>query len=69
MSRSIPKPFLIAKDDEGAFRLTLRQVRYNSQHYPIVTSALQPETFDSAHAARAFAKQHHGAVAGEFAAK
>ncbi|MBY9061661.1 hypothetical protein K7957_01780 [Sphingomonas yunnanensis] len=69
MSRSIPKPFLIAKDDAGAFRLTLRQVRYNSQHYPIVTSALQPESFESAHAARAFAKQHHGAVPGDFAAK
>lgn len=69
MSRSIPKPFLIAKDGDGEFRLTLRRVRYNSQHYPIVTSALQPETFESAHSARAFAKQHHGAVAGEFAAK
>jgi hypothetical protein len=69
MSRIIPKPFLIAKDEEGAFRITVREVRYNSQQYPIVTSTLQPENFESAHAARAFAKQHHGAIAGDFAAK
>ena len=31
MSREIPKPYLIAKDEEGAFRLTVREVRYNSQ--------------------------------------
>ena len=31
MSREIPKPFLIAKDEAGVFRLTVREVRYNSQ--------------------------------------
>jgi hypothetical protein len=69
LSRIIPKPFLIAKDEAGAFRITVREVRYNSQQYPIVTSTLQPENFESANAARAFAKQHHGAIAGDFAAK
>ena len=38
MSREIPKPYLIAKDEEGAFRLTVREVRYNSQGYPLVTA-------------------------------
>jgi hypothetical protein len=69
MSRIIPRPFLIAKDETGDFRITVREIRYNSQSYPIVTSTLQPETFKSANAARTHAKEHHGAVAGEFASK
>lgn len=69
MSRTIPRPFLIAKDDEGVFRLTVRETRYNSQHYPIVTSTLQAESFKSAMAARAHAKEHFGAEAGQFAVK
>jgi len=69
MSREIPKPFLIAKNDEGAFRLTVRAVRYNSQNYPIVDSTLVDETFKSAHAARAHAKEFYGAEAGQFSSK
>lgn len=69
MSRTTLAPFLIAKDEEGMFRITIRSTRYNSQSYPIVTSALQPETFKSAMAARAHAKQEFGAAAGQFASK
>jgi hypothetical protein len=69
MSREIPKPFLIAKNEDGAYRLTLREVRYNSQNYPIVDTTLIEETFKSAHAARAHAKEHYGAEAGQFASK
>jgi hypothetical protein len=68
-SRIPPKPYLIAKDEEGVFRLTIRETRYNSQSYPIVTSTLQEETFRTAAAARAYAQQHFGAQPGEFAAK
>lgn len=69
MSRTLVAPFLIAKDMEGQFRLTLRDTRFNSQNYPIVTSTLQPEMFKSAAAARAHAKQQFGAEAGQFASK
>lgn len=69
MSRTATAPFLIAKDEDGQFRITIRETRYNSQNYPIVTSRLQPETFKSAMAARAHAKQEFGAQAGQFASK
>lgn len=69
MSRVPVAPFLIAKDEEGHFRITIRDTRFNSQNYPIVTSRLQPETFKSAVAARAHAKLEFGAEAGQFASK
>ena len=63
------KPFLIAKDPEGRVRLTVRDTRYNSQGYPIVTTTEVEEVFATAGAARAHAKQHYGAEAGQFATK
>lgn len=67
MSRTAVRPFLIAKDAEGVVRLTIRETRYNSQNYPLVTSTLHTETFKTAIAARAYAKQHFGAEPGQFA--
>ena len=69
MSRTPVAPFLIARDEEGQFRITIRSTRYNSQNYPIVTASLQPETFKSAVAARKHAKLELGAEAGQFASK
>ena len=69
MSRIPVKPFLLAKDEEGKFRITIRSTRFNSQNYPLVTSSLQPETFKSAMAARAHAKAEFGAEAGQFGSK
>jgi hypothetical protein len=69
MSRIAMRPYLIAKDEEGHVRLTVRETRYNSQNYPLVTSTLQAETFKTATAARMFAKEHFGAEAGQFAVK
>ncbi len=69
MSRTPVRPFLIAKDEQGRIRLTVRETRYNSQNYPIVTATMQDEIFNTATAARAFAKEHFGAEAGQFAAK
>lgn len=63
------KPFLIQKDDEGNFRLTVRTTRYNSIGYPIVTAKLQDEVFESQSAAKAFARQNFNAEAGEYATK
>jgi hypothetical protein len=69
MSRVPVKPFLLLKDEEGRFTLTVRETRYNGQGYPLITSTKVGETFKSATAARAHAKAHFGAEAGQFATK
>ena len=69
MSRVPVRPFLINKDAEGAVRLTVRETRYNSQGYPLITATLQEETFATASAAKAHAKEHFGAEAGQYATK
>ena len=66
MSREILKPFLIAKEADGEFRLTVRETRYNSQGYPLVTSTPVAETFKSATAARTHARDNFGAEPGQF---
>jgi hypothetical protein len=63
------KPFLINKDEEGRVRLTVRETRYNMQNYPIVSATRIEESFRTASAARAYAAEHYGAEAGQFAAK
>ena len=68
-SRVKAKPFLIVKDEEGQVRLTVRETRYNGQGYPIVTSTQIEQRFGTANAARAHAREHFGAQAGDFAAK
>ncbi|MEJ7935250.1 hypothetical protein WG907_13425 [Sphingobium sp. AN558] len=69
MSREILKPFLISKDEEGGYRLTVRDTRYNSQGYPIVTATLQDEKFTTMAAAKAFARQHWNAESGQYSTK
>jgi hypothetical protein len=69
MSRTPVRPFLIAKDENGAVRLTVRTTRLNSQNYPVVTSTLQDQSFTTAAAARAYAKAEFGAQPGQFASK
>jgi hypothetical protein len=69
MSYDIPRPFLVARDPEGHFRLTVRDVRYNSQGYPIITSSLQGELFKTAAAAKNHAREHFNAQAGQYATK
>ena len=69
MSRIPVKPFLIAKDEEGSVRLTVRETRFNSQGYPLVTSTLLEESFKTATAARSHAREHFGAEPGQFATK
>jgi hypothetical protein len=67
MSDDTVKPFLITKDDAGQVRLTVREIRRNSQGYPWTVATLVEETFKSAPAARAYASANFGAKAGEFA--
>ena len=69
MTREAIKPFLIETDDEGRVRLTVRRTRYNSWNYPIVTSSVVEETFATTAQARAHAKEHFGAEAGQFTTK
>lgn len=61
------QPFLINRDAEGNFRLTVRDIRYNSQGYPLVTGVLQNECFKSAAAAKTWARHHFNAKAGQYA--
>lgn len=63
------KPFLIAKDDEGQVRLTVRHTRHNSQGYPLVSNNLVEECFKTSAAARAYAVEEFGAKAGEFSTR
>jgi hypothetical protein len=69
MSRIPVRPYLIAKDEEGLYRITVRETRYNGQGYPLVTSTLQEESFKTATAARTHAREQFGAEAGQFASK
>ena len=68
-SRTPVKPFLLETDEEGRVHRTVRTTHYNSWNYPIVTSSTVDETFATANAARAHAKEHFGAQAGQFALK
>jgi hypothetical protein len=63
------RPFLINQDSEGNFRLTVRDIRYNSQGYPIVTGSLQSELFKTAAAAKTWARDNFKAKAGQYATK
>jgi hypothetical protein len=69
MADAKTRPFLINKDEDGNFRLTVRTLRYNSQGYPLVDAALQEERFKTAAAAKAFARENFRAQAGEYAIK
>ena len=69
MTQDAVRPFLITKNEEGKYRLTVRNTRYNSQGYPIVTSNEQDETFLTITAAKAFATENFRAKPGEFARK
>jgi hypothetical protein len=69
MSREKTHPFLITKDENGSFRLTVRDTRYNSQGYPLVTSTMQDEIFRTATEARAFAREKFNAEPGQYAMK
>jgi hypothetical protein len=63
------QPFLINLDADGNFRLTVRDIRYNSQGYPLVSGVLQDECFKSAAAAKTWARTHFNAKAGQYALK
>jgi hypothetical protein len=69
LSDNEPRPFLIQKQQDGTYRLTVRDVHYNSQGYPIVKSALQETIFSTSAAAKNFARTNFDAKAGQYATK
>lgn len=69
MKKETSHPFLIAKDGEGHYRLTVRETRYNSQGYPLINSTMQTELFRTANEARSFARTNFRAEAGQFTTK
>ena len=69
MTTGVLKPFLIATDESGQVRLTVREMRHNSQGYPWVSSRLLEQVFATTVAARRHAVAEFGAKAGEFASK
>ncbi len=69
MSRIPVRPYLIAKDEAGVFRLTHRSTRVNSQGYPLVTSTLIDGGFPSLSLARAYVREAFHAEAAQIATK
>jgi hypothetical protein len=61
------QPFLINHDAQGTFRLTVRDIRFNSQGYPLITGVLLDECFKTAAAAKTWARNHFNARAGQYA--
>lgn len=69
MSRVPVRPYLVTKDEEGVFRVTVRTTRFNSQGYPLVSCEVLEDAFRTQTAARAFVKQTYRAEANEIATK
>jgi hypothetical protein len=69
MSRTPVRPYLVAKDDEGVYRVTIRTTRFNSQGYPLVSCEVRGESFKTQTAARAFVREEYSAEANEIATK
>lgn len=61
MSRTLLRPYLVAKQPEGHFRITVRTTRLNSQGYPLVSSELLNESFKTATAARTYLREQYRA--------
>lgn len=62
MPKPTVRPYLVAKDSDGKFRVTLRETRQNSQGYPLVSSTLLGELFATATAARTHVREQYNAL-------
>ncbi|WBO23237.1 hypothetical protein [Sphingomonas abietis] len=69
MPRTAVRPYLIVKDEEGLFRITVRTTRFNSQGYPLVTANLLEGGFPTLTTARAYVRQQFRAEATDIATK
>jgi hypothetical protein len=69
MPRTAVRPYLILKDEEGAFRITVRTTRFNSQGYPLVSSEMLEDGFKTQTAARAFVRETYRVETSDIASK
>jgi hypothetical protein len=69
MSRTPVRPFLVAKDEEGVFRVTVRTTRFNSQGYPLVSSEVLQDAFKTQTAARTFVRETYRVESSDIASK
>lgn len=69
MSREPVRPYLVTKDEEGVYRVTLRTTRFNSQGYPLVTSEVLEDAFKTQTAARAFVRETYRGEAKDIATR
>jgi hypothetical protein len=69
MPRTAVRPYLILKDEEGVFRITVRTTRFNSQGYPLVTANTLEGSFPTLTTARAYAREQFRAEAADIATK
>lgn len=69
MSRVPLRPYLVTKDEEGIFRVTVRTTRYNSQGYPLVSAEVLDDAFKTQTAAKAFVREEYRAEANQIATK
>ncbi|WBH15003.1 hypothetical protein [Sphingomonas radiodurans] len=69
MSREAVRPYLVVKNEDGDYRVTVRTTRYNSQGYPLVSADLLDEKFATQKAAKLFVSETYRAERGEIAIK
>ena len=69
MSRTAVKPYLLTKNDDGIYRVTIRTTRFNSQGYPLVKSELLEQDFPTAARARTFLRSEYRAEATDITTK
>lgn len=69
MPRAAVRPYLLIREPEGHYSVTVRTTRLNSQGYPLISSTPLEGIFRTATAARAHLREHFGAEAAEIATK
>lgn len=69
MPKPAVRPYLILKDEEGVFRITVRTTRFNSQGYPLITSNMIESGFPTLTMARAYVREEFHAEAADIATK
>jgi len=69
MTRTVLRPYLVTKSEDGLFRVTVRTTRFNSQGYPLVNSHVLEEEFPSAARAKSWLRTEYHAEAGDIATK
>lgn len=69
MSREVVRPYLVMKNEDGDYRVTIRTTRYNSQGYPLVSTELLDDKFKTQTAAKTFVREHYNAQSGDIAIK